>query len=255
MQEQTLIMLKLKVKHFSILLVAAAFSPMCSALTNGFVYLSNIDPSIMQDIRYASPHNFVGRRLVGYKKPTCILTKEAALALKKIQEGLQKQHYSLKVYDCYRPKMAVNEMHVWSKSRDCVQMKNEFFPREKKSALFKKGYIALYSGHSRGSTVDLTIVNLNDDRAAQPYQTGQHLRSCYGKNRLRDNSIDMGTNFDCLDKTAHVRSAEISRSAYHNRLFLRQVMVKNGFKPYNKEWWHFTLQGEPYRQYFNFPVE
>lgn len=223
-------------------------------LPQGFVYLSDVDPSIMQEMRYASHYNFLGRPLMGYKKPSCILTKQAAKGLKKAQRNLNAKGYSLKVYDCYRPKMAVNEMKVWSESVGCLQMKKAFFPREKKEELFKNGYIALYSGHSRGSTVDLTIVNLRQ-LAQDHYAPGKHLKPCHQDNRLKDNSIDMGTGFDCLDPKATVNSKEVTDTIHQNRLFLRDTMTRHGFKPYHKEWWHFTLKREPTRKYFNFPVE
>ena len=221
---------------------------------SGFVYLHDVDPSIMQDIRYATHYNFLGRPLMGYKKPICILTRQAAKALKKVQTTLHKKGYSLKVYDCYRPKMAVNEMKAWSDTEGCLQMKTAFFPREKKPELFKNGYIALYSGHSRGSTVDLTIVDLKHTQE-ETYRPGQHLKPCNSPQRLKDNSIDMGTGFDCLDPAAAVMSQEVSDQAYRNRLFLRHTMMQYGFAPYAKEWWHFTLKPEPTRKYYNFPIQ
>ncbi len=227
-----------------------------SLLPEGFVYLHDIEPSIIQEIRYASYHNFVGRPLSGYHKPVCILTKEAATALQKVQKKLLRQGYSLKVYDCYRPQTAVNDIKIWSKKKQEQSMKKEFFPRENKADFFKKGYVAAYSGHSRGSTVDLTIIKTNQQEQ-EIYYKSQPLVACYAnyRQRFRDNSIDFGTGFDCLDKTARYHYPGISKQAYHNRKFFRHSMQQAGFKPYPKEWWHFTLKKEPFKHYFDFPVQ
>lgn len=227
--------------------------PAYAQLPNGFVYLSDIDPTIIQEIRYAGSHNFIGRPITGYKKPICILTKKAALKLKKVQSSLYKRGYSLKVYDCYRPKSATNEMYKWSQDSDSQEMKTEFFPRVKKSELFEKGYIALYSGHNRGSTVDLTIVDMSNLKQ-EKYNTANASTSCFSKNRFKDNSIDMGTGFDCLDSTANINNDEVSAQARKNRLMLQAAMKRYGFVPYSNEWWHFTLRHEPFRKYYDFPV-
>lgn len=224
-------------------------------LPNDFVYLKNVDPTILQDIRYCSNHNFVGRSIHGYYKPECILTTQAAQALKNVQSELRKKGLTLKVYDCYRPRMAVQDFMEWSRSTNHT-MKNEFYPRENKNELFKKGYIAERSGHSRGSTVDLTIVDLTHTKQAY-YHPDKKLVPCYAPwaKRYHDNSIDMGSGYDCLDPVANINNTEISKMAFKNRLFLKKLMIQNGFEPYEKEWWHFTLRREPFRnQYFNFPV-
>ena len=167
------------------------------------------------------------------------------------KKKLLRSGYSLKVYDCYRPQMAVNDIKNWSQKKDQQAMKAEFFPRENKADLFKNGYVALYSGHSRGSTVDLTIVD-RDHPAQEIFQQNQALLPCYApqKERFSDNSLDFGTGFDCLDKVASYNNANISPTAYQNRQFLRHLMRKEGFKPYSKEWWHFTLKREPFKRYF-----
>lgn len=226
-------------------------------LPNGFVYLKEIDPSIIQEMRYASDHNFVGRPIKGYEVATCILTKPAALALKKIQAELRQKNLSLKVYDCYRPQAAVEDFVTWSTMPSEQKMKTEFYPRVDKSNLFHDGYIAKHSGHSRGSTVDLTVV---DQRMLQQatYQDGQPLAQCFAQRTVRfhDNSIEMGTGYDCLDPTAFPSDKTVGMTAYSNRLLLRNVMMKYGFEPYDKEWWHFNLKNEPFpKQYFNFPVK
>lgn len=224
-------------------------------LPKGFVYLKDIDPTILQDIRYASDHNFVGRPIKSYQTATCILTKEAALALKNVQTELRKKNLSLKVYDCYRPVTAVEDFVNWSKEMSDQKMKAEFYPRVSKTNLFHDGYIAYHSGHSRGSTVDLTIIH---PKQQQPiFRPNQKLISCIApiQKRFHDNSIDMGTGYDCLDTIAFPMSANISREAHANRMLLRTAMITKGFEPYDKEWWHFTLKKEPFtHQYFNFPV-
>ncbi len=226
------------------------------ALPQGFVYLDEYAPDILQDMRYATHHNFVGRPIDGYKTGTCVLTEEAARRLVKVQEAVKRSGYSLKVYDCYRPKRAVSDFLQWSKKTDDQLMKVEFYPKTKKKDFFRKGYVAKYSGHSRGSAVDLTLVQLPAKKQAI-YQPGQTLTACYAPVgvRFQDNSIDMGTGFDCFDRRAHPKSLKVSKTAYQNRMMLRRVMGRYGFKPYRKEWWHFTLRSEPHpHQYFDFPV-
>ncbi len=224
-------------------------------LPDDFVYLSNIDPSIQQDIRYARSHNFIGRPIKGYETSECILTRPAALALKNIQTQLRKENLSLKVYDCYRPQMAVNDFIAWSKLSSAQQMKAEFYPRVDKKDFFTLGYVAEKSGHSRGSTMDLTIIPLSSHSEA--YRPGQKLTACYAnyQHRYHDNSIDMGTGFDCMDEMAHPDNLVVGQIAIANRTKLRTLMVKQGFDPYDKEWWHFTLHHEPYpTTYFNCPI-
>lgn len=196
------------------------------------VYLSDIDSTILQDMRYASSHNFVGRPLLGYEVAECILTRKAALALSKVQKELLKSHLSLQVYDCYRPVRTVNYFVEWAKDVKDDKMKNEFYPTINKKDLFALNYIAEKSGHSRGSTLDLGVVYL-------PSKT----------------PLDMGTNFDFMDQHSHAMSEDISIVAYQNRGILRKVMEKYGFKVLPEEWWHFTLIDEPYPdQYFDFPI-
>lgn len=206
------------------------------ALSNGFVYLNQVDPSILQEMRYAGNHNFVGRPIHGYDQATCILTKEAAYALARVQKELKPLSLSLKVYDCYRPTRAVHDFWVWSKQSKQQEMKNEFYPNTNKADFFHLGYVAKKSGHSRGSTIDLTLVSL--------------------KPPTHNKNLAMGTTYDYLDVKANVFNKSISQTASNNRLFLRSLMLQNGFIPYNKEWWHFTLKSEPYpKTYFNFPVK
>ena len=227
------------------------------SLPTGFVYLRDVDPSIQQEMRYAGAHNFIGHPITGYAAEECILTKDAATALTKIQAKLKKSSHSLKVYDCYRPQKAVDEFITWSNDPHQQQMKTEFYPRVNKADFFKLGYVAEKSGHTRGSTVDLTIVPIPVPQQKN-YRPGEKLISCFAaKNqRFPDNSVDMGTGYDCMDELAHGDNKNISEKAQQNRLLLSTLMIENGFDPYAEEWWHFTLKNEPYpKTYFNFDVK
>ncbi|MGY0022482.1 M15 family metallopeptidase [Streptomyces sp. YJ-C3] len=221
-----------------------------------FVALRDVDPTIIQEIRYYTGHNFVGAPVDGYKKPMCILTRPAAKALHKAQLGLLRKGYSLKVYDCYRPQRAVDHFVRWAKDLDDQKMKPEFYPQVDKTRLFADGYIAEKSGHSRGSTVDLTIVKL-PARPTRPYEPGERLTACYGpqQDRFPDNSVDMGTGFDCFDTLAHTDDPRIGGAQRANRDLLRGALTGQGFKNLPEEWWHFTYQPEAYPDtYFDFPI-
>jgi len=226
------------------------------ALPEGFVYLSDVAPIIQQEMGYAGNHNFVGRPIRGYAFPTCILTSNTAKALQRIQEDLSKKNLSLKVYDCYRPTRAVDDFIEWSQQPDDQLMKQEFYPRIDKQNVFKLGYVASCSGHSRGSTVDLTIIRAHAKPSAI-YVPGQALVSCFApyNKRFKDNSLDMGTGYDCLDSTAYPGDKTVDSVAIANRLLLRKMMMQAGFEPYEKEWWHFTFKEEMYPDtYFNFLI-
>jgi D-alanyl-D-alanine dipeptidase len=230
-------------------LVALALIP------SPFVELDRVDTSIRQDMRYATAYNFVGRRIHGYRDPVCILTRPAARALHRAQRALRRDGYGLKVYDCYRPTRAVDQFARWAANLADQKMKREFYPRVDKRRAFELGYIAHRSGHSRGSTVDLTLVKL--PAKAQPAWDGR-LRSCTARyrTRFRDNGVNMGTGYDCMDPRAHTFDPRITGRAHRNRLRLRRAMDHVGFAPYDNEWWHFTLRGEPYpEKYFNFSVK
>jgi len=229
-------------------LVALALAP------SQFVALDRVDATIAQDMRYATAHNFVGRRIAGYREPVCILTRRAARALHRAQVRLRPEGYGLKVYDCYRPTRAVAQFSRWADDASDQKMKREFYPRVDKRRVFELGYVAHRSGHSRGSTVDLTIIRLPPK--AQPAWDGR-LRSCTARyrRRFRDNSVNMGTGYDCMDPRAHTLNPAIRGRAHRNRLLLRRTMDAAGFAPYDNEWWHFTLRSEPYpEKYFDFPV-
>lgn len=219
-----------------------------------FVDLATVDRTILHDIRYAEAHNFVGRRIRGYLESRCILTRPAALALKAAQDTLRPRGYSLKVYDCYRPQRAVNDFAAWARRPADTRMKREFYPRVDKSTLFDDGYLARRSGHSRGSTIDLTLVRL-PAAETPPYEAGQRLVPCYWPRRFPDNSVDMGTGYDCFDTLAATLDPRVTGVPRTNRLFLRSVMTEAGFTNYSSEWWHYTLDDEPYPStFFDFPV-
>ena len=225
-------------------------------LPDGFVYLSDIDPSIIQDIRYYGGHNFVGRRIDGYDAPECVLTREAALALSRVQALLRKENVSLIVWDCYRPARAVADFMRWSKNPAERGMKAEFFPNTAKSSLFARGYISARSAHSRGSTVDLGLALKGSSPAA--FDPAAPLVACTAprKERLQDGALDMGTGFDCFDSRAKTANTGLTGEAQKNRMRLRRAMIAVGFKPYDNEWWHFELENEPFRgKSFDFPVE
>jgi zinc D-Ala-D-Ala dipeptidase len=187
----------------------------------------------------------------------CILTREAADGLRRAQEEFLERGYTLKVYACYRPQRAVNDFVAWAEDLADERMKAEFYPRVDKSVLFADGYIAEKSGHSRGSTMDLTLVAL-PAVGEPPYVPGQPLVDCTAPQQVRfpDNSIDMGTGFDCFDTLAHTLDPLIEGDELKNRLLLKEGLEKQGFVNYDKEWWHFTYRPEPYPDtYFDFPVD
>ncbi len=219
---------------FSLLLLSAlpagAQEP---SLPPGFVDLSQAIPGIALEVRYAGAHNFVGVPIEGYGKPRVLLTHLAAVALGRAEEELEPFGLGLKVFDGYRPQRAVDHFVRWAKDLDDQKMKGEFYPNVEKGRLFELGYVAEKSGHTRGSTVDLTLI----DRA-----TGAEL--------------DMGSPYDLFDPISWPASPAVPSSARANRLLLREVMLRSGFKPYEQEWWHFTLAAEPFpATYFDVPLE
>ena len=222
----------------------------------GFVVLSDVDSTIQQDIRYATSHNFVGRPIAGYAEPVCILTRRAADALHRVQVAARARSYSLKTYDCYRPRRAVDEFVAWAKRLDDRTMKAEFYPTVVKADLFADGYLGAPTAHSRGSTLDLTLVALPVP-PQRAYVPGEPLVPCTAPvgQRFPDNSIDMGTGFDCFDPLAHTFDPRIAGPARADRLLLKDLMAGAGFVNYPNEWWHYSLADEPYpHTYFDFPV-
>jgi zinc D-Ala-D-Ala dipeptidase len=226
-------------------------------MPDDFVDIREVIPAIILDIRYYTPHNFVGERIDGYNAPKCFLTKRAAFALNNVQEELNKYSLSLKLYDCYRPQRAVNQFIKWAEDPDDTKMKREFYPDIEKKNLFDQDYIAKKSGHSRGSTVDVTIVPIPTP-LEDKYVPGQTLYPCYWpkEKRFKDNSIDMGTGFDCFSEFSHTENTQVNIQRRLNRLALKTIMEKYGFINLESEWWHFTLKDEPFSNiYFDFVIE
>ncbi|MBQ8667023.1 MAG: M15 family metallopeptidase [Lachnospiraceae bacterium] len=200
--------------------------------TSGFVLLADFVPQIVQEIRYYSTYNFIGDRIDGYEEPCALLTKEAARALKSVAAEVMVQGYRLKVFDAYRPACAVKHFVLWGIEDQDVRMKPYFYPDLEKQELFIKGYIAKQSSHSRGSTVDLTLLDMKSGK-----------------------ELDMGSPFDFFGPVSHPDYKGITDEQYENRMILQNVMTRNGFKTIDCEWWHFTLEAEPYPDtYFEFPV-
>ena len=200
--------------------------------SSDFVLLSDVVPGIIQEIRYHSTYNFIGDKIDGYEDPCAMLTKEAARALKAVSNEMMVQGYRLKIYDAYRPACAVRHFVLWGIEDQDIRMKPYFYPDLEKQELFAKGYIAKLSSHSRGSTVDLTLLDM---------KTGKE--------------VDMGSPFDLFSPISHPDCREVTDGQYDNRMMLQKVMVRNGFRPLECEWWHFTLENEPYPDtYFEFPL-
>ncbi len=228
-----------------------------SSIPTAFVAVTEVIPTIIVELRYYSPHNFIGKRIQGYQAPKCYLTEEAAFALEKVQNELLKYSLSLKIYDAYRPQRAVNHFVTWAKNLSDTTMKREFYPEVEKKNLFRDGYIASRSGHSRGSTVDLTIVPLPIPEQEE-YFVGKQLCDCTlpKASRFNDNSLDMGTGYDCFDKLSWTGNTATGTQQFVNRLLLKTLMEKYGFRNYAKEWWHYTLKSEPFPDtYFDFVIE
>jgi D-alanyl-D-alanine dipeptidase len=254
----------MKLKVLLVLLIFVALYFLQSSHTVGtdkmpgnFIDIQKVIPDVVLDIRYYSPHNFVGERVDGYLAPKCFLTTDAAQALAGVQKDLAPYSLTLKIYDCYRPQRAVNHFVRWAKEIENTKTRKEFYPTIDKRNLFKDGYIAEKSGHSRGSTLDLTIVPLPAPIQAD-YIPGQKLSECYlpAEKRFADNSIDMGTGFDCFHELSNTANANIGRQQKINRLLLKSLMEKHEFKNYDMEWWHYTLKNEHYpNTYFNFVIE
>ena len=200
--------------------------------SSAFVLLADFVPAIVQEIRYYSTFNFIGDRIDGYEEPCALLTKEAARALKTVSNEMIVQGYRLKVFDAYRPARAVKHFVLWGIEDLDLRMKPFFYPDLEKQELFAKGYIASQSSHSRGSTVDLTLLDM---------KTGKE--------------VDMGSPFDLFSEVSHPDYGGVTEEQYANRMLLQKVMMRNGFQPIDCEWWHFTLEREPFPDtYFDFPV-
>lgn len=225
------------------------------ALPGGFVLLRDIDPSILQDIGYAGPNNFVGRRLAGYEAAECVVKREVGMALKRIQQGLASQKLSLKMLDCYRPERAVHDMVAWARSGRETPAERRYHPGFSKADLFRLGYIAEHSGHSTGAAVDLTLVDLKADPSAA-FDPDRAYADCTASvdARAPEGSVDMGTGYDCSDPKAHTAAVSITAAQRRWRNLLLSAMGRQGFVNYSKEWWHFSLPGWGGPAY-DFPIE
>lgn len=200
--------------------------------SSGFILLADYIPSIIQELRYYSSYNFIGERIDGYEAPVALLTREAARALKLVSSEMIVKGYRLKIFDAYRPTTAVRHFILWGIEDTDIRMKPYFYPDLEKQELFAKGYIAKQSSHSRGSTVDLTLLDM---------ETGKE--------------VDMGSPFDFFGEISHPDYKGITDEQFENRMFLQDAMKRAGFLPMDCEWWHFTLAVEPYPDtYFQFPV-
>ena len=200
--------------------------------SSDFVLISEAVPDVILEIRYYSTYNFVGDRIDGYEEPLAFCTREAAVALKEVSDDLKEQGYRLKIFDAYRPQRAVTNFMNWALDAEDTRMKEYFYPELEKDVLFPLGYIAAHSGHSRGSTFDLTLFDMNTER-----------------------EVDMGGTFDYFGELSHPDYTDITEEQYNSRMILRDAMLAHGFRPLDEEWWHFTLEDEPYPDtYFNFPI-
>ena len=199
--------------------------------SSGFVMMADYVPHVIQEIRYHSSYNFIGERIDGYEEPVALITLEAARALKAVANELFVMGYQIKVFDAYRPARAVKYFILWGIEDQDLRMKPYFYPDLEKQELFAKGYIAKQSSHSRGSAVDITLLDM---------KTGKEL--------------DMGSPFDFFGPVSHPDCKDITEEQYRNRMLLQKVMVRNGFNTLDCEWWHFVLADEPYPDtYFDFP--
>ena len=216
---------------FIILLCAFYYIFLNNNLEDGFVYLNDIDDSIIVDLKYYSSENFTGRFVDGYLANKAILTNEAGIALSNAQKDFNKLGYSLILFDAYRPQSAVDFFVRWSTNLNDTLFKNLYYPDIKKSNLFKLGYIAYKSGHSRGSTIDVSLVDITTNK-----------------------EIDMGTIFDYFGIESHTFYDNLTENQKANRLLLYEIMSNNGFQNYSKEWWHYTLKNEPFQKYFDFLI-
>ncbi|WP_245429269.1 M15 family metallopeptidase [Mesorhizobium sp. WSM3860] len=224
------------------LALLSAFPAHADPLPAGFVRLADVDPTIRQDIRYAGPENFLHRRVDGYEAPVCILTARAAKALSGVQKAMTTKGLTLIAFDCYRPARAVADIGRWTREGGPPDL--QWYPKVERGDLIAKGYVGELSSHSRGSTVDLAIAELDEESAAHP--------ACGATDA---GTLDFGTGFDCFDPASETAHRPLPAQAAANRTMLLSAMRAAGFRNYAREWWHFTLADEPFpKQRFDFPV-
>lgn len=223
-----------------------------AALPKGFVFLTDIDPTIIENVRYYGSENFMGRPVPGYTINRIIMTEQAAEALKKVNASMKEKGYKLVVYDAYRSQTSVNAFIEWGKHPEDNIAKPLYYPTIKKNEIFEEGYVSPKSQHTRGSTVDLTIIPINE--TLKPIKIESRTLS---NNEtipfLDDNTVDMGASFDLFHRVSHHKSILITEKQQTNRDLLRSEMEKAGFQPYDTEWWHYLLRNEPFPDtYFDF---
>lgn len=239
----------------AIALIPGAIAPaFAQNLPGDFAFLRDIDPTIIQDIRYASANNFMGRPIAGYGAAECVVKREVGLRLKAVQQELARQRLSLKMFDCYRPARAVADMVAWSRNGTETAAERRYNPAFSKADLFRLGYIATHSGHSTGGAVDLTLVDLGADNARK-FDPARDYADCTAPAAARapEGSVDMGTGYDCSDVKAHTATGSITPAQRRWRAMLVAAMARQGFANYAKEWWHFSLPGAGGPAY-DFPI-
>ena len=233
-------------------LTAVASAQAQNRMPVDFAFLRDVDATIEQDIRYAGPKNFTGKPLPGYGAAECVLRRDAAAALKMVQDDLRGSGLSLKVYDCYRPQRAVNAMASWANAPEDNATKR-FYPKRDKQKLFAEGWISSRSRHSAGIAVDLTLVPIGSVTPRFDPR-GRSLGDCDTAQRAPDNSLDMGTGFDCFSAKSYTKSNAISNSARDNRAELIAAMNRHGFRNYFREWWHFEFRHGPIPVIYDSPI-
>ncbi|WP_456670722.1 M15 family metallopeptidase [Bradyrhizobium sp. USDA 3240] len=235
-------------------ILGAISSAFAQGLPGGFVFLREIDPTIIQDIRYATSNNFMGRPIAGYGAPDCVVKRDVGLRLKAVQQELARQRLSLKMFDCYRPARAVADMVAWSRNGKETAAERRYNPAFSKTDLFRLGYIATHSGHSTGAAVDLTLVDLTADNSRK-FDPAKDYADCTAPVAARapEGSVDMGTGYDCSDVKGHTASGAITPAQKRWRNLLVAAMARQGFANYSKEWWHFSLPGASAAAY-DFPI-
>lgn len=241
-----------------VVIVAAVVAWMSPAIAQGlagdFVFLRDIDPSIIQDIRYATSNNFMGRPIAGYGAGECVVKREVGLRLKAVQQELARRKLSLKMFDCYRPARAGADMVAWSKNGRETAAERRYNPAFSKAELFRLGYIATHSGHSTGGALDLTLVDLTADNSGK-FDPARNYADCTAPAAARapEGSVDMGTGYDCSGAKGHTAADTITPAQRRWRNILLAAMARQGFVNYSKEWWHFSLPGAG-GQAYDFPI-
>ena len=233
MKAKSFLVLCITVFVLNFFVSSTGFAEISPTDSSGFVVLTDVVPDAIMEVRYYTLYNFIGDRVRGYEEPVVLVTRETANALQEVNKELLPMGYTIKVFDAYRPQMAVDHFVEWARDLNDVRMQSYFYPEERKANLFAHGYIASRSGHSRGSTVDLTLYDLRNQ--------------C---------DVDMGGTFDYFGYRSHTDFPDLTEQQKQNRQLLRTIMLKHGFRGIDTEWWHFTLNNEPYpHTYFNFDVK